>query len=96
MLAVQSILSILYLRGTCGAGNILGAVKLTVLPWCLLFGVLLFFLHKGGDSVSEGLKSPFANVFGYLWLSGKADKVLRDILMSQLLSLKKFTEIPHY
>jgi len=80
MVMIQITLIVMYLTGECGTGNIAAAIKMTVIPWTLLFGVLLMFLHFGGPSISEGLKSPFANVFGYMWVSGKADALLRDIL----------------
>jgi hypothetical protein len=71
---VSSILS------TCG-GNVSDSVSsaalLTFIPWVFIFGVLIIMLI-----MFPGWKSAFSNVVGYFVVSGRANDILSELLVS--------------
>lgn len=81
IMMVQFIINSSIVRNNCG-GNISGnmgiAGVLTFIPWTLIFGVLVLVLL-----IFPGFKSAFADVVGYYYVSGKATKLLTDLLVNQ-------------
>jgi len=81
IMMVQFIINSSIVTNNCG-GNISGnmgiAGVLTFIPWTLIFGVLVLVLL-----IFPGFKSAFADVVGYYYVSGKATKLLTDLLVNQ-------------
>lgn len=79
VMVIQFLVNVSIISSTCG-GNItenMGAAGvLTFLPWTLIFGVLVVIL-----TVYPGFKSAFADVIGYFWVSGSANKVITELLV---------------
>lgn len=78
---LQLILSVVYVSNKCGGGSSLGkniglAVLYTLVPWVLLFGVMLVVLAK-----FPVLKEAFSDVLGYFVVSGSAGALFSDILI---------------
>jgi len=61
--------------------NLIDVVSITLIPWIFLFGVVYALLLFASPSISEGLKSPFANVIGYFIVSGEANEILNTLLV---------------
>lgn len=79
VMVIQFLVNVSIISSTCG-GNItenMGAAGvLTFLPWTLIFGVLIVIL-----TVYPGFKSAFADVIGYFWVSGSANKIITELLV---------------
>jgi hypothetical protein len=92
VIMIQFIVNSSIVASTCG-GNItenMGAAGvLTFLPWILIFGVLVLIL-----TVYPGFKSAFADVVGYFYVAGSANKLLTELLVNQDIE-KKMTEDPN-
>lgn len=81
VLMVQFMVNSSLMATKCGGSlseNMGTAGLLTFLPWTLIFGVLVVVL-----SVYPGFKSAFADVVGYYYVSGSANKLLTELLMNQ-------------
>lgn len=81
IMMVQFIINSSIITNNCG-GNISGnmgvAGVLTFIPWTLIFGILVLVLL-----IFPGFKSAFSDVIGYYYVSGKATKLLTDLLVNQ-------------
>jgi len=77
----QFLINASIISSTCG-GNItenMGAAGVyTFLPWTLIFGVIIIIL-----TIYPGFKSAFADVIGYFYVSGQANKVLTELLIDR-------------
>ena len=76
----QLILNTAYVSSKCGGGAALGkniglAVLYTVVPWLLIFGVVMLVL-----SMYPGFKKAFADVIGYYAVAGKANTLFSEML----------------
>lgn len=75
----QLVLNIAYLMAKCGGSldkNIGAAVVFTIIPWFLIFGVMLAVLL-----MFPGFKTAFSDVIGYYVVSGGANDIFGSILM---------------
>jgi len=62
----------------CGSNQIPTAMLVTVLPWCVIFGIMVLLL-----SLFPGWLSPFSNTFGYaVALMAGLNDTMADILSS--------------
>lgn len=66
--------------------NLIDVITITLMPWVFLFGVVYSVILFAGPSISEGLKSPFSNVIGYLIVSGEANDILSQLLVDSEVS----------
>uniref|UniRef100_A0A6C0H5I7 Uncharacterized protein n=1 Tax=viral metagenome TaxID=1070528 RepID=A0A6C0H5I7_9ZZZZ len=79
ILISQIIINSIYLMNKCGmnAGKSFGiGFIITLVPWTLIFGILLIVLMA-----FPSLKSCFSNVIGYFWVSTRANNLLSKLLM---------------
>jgi len=92
VILIQFMVNSSIIASNCG-GNIsenMGvAGVLTFLPWTLIFGVLVLIL-----TVYPGFKSAFADVVGYYYVSGQANKLLTELLVNKDIE-KKLVEDPN-
>ena len=75
----QLMLNIAYLMSKCGGSldkNIGAAVVFTIIPWFLIFGIMLAVLI-----MFPGFKTAFSDVIGYYAVSGGANDIFGSILM---------------
>jgi hypothetical protein len=75
----QLVLNIGYLMAKCGGSldkNIGAAALFTIVPWVLMFGVMLAVLV-----IFPGFKSAFSDVIGYYVVAGGANDIFGSILM---------------
>jgi len=81
VILVQLFVNVQAITSKCG-GNIvenLGSAGLiTIIPWSLIFGVLVVVLV-----IYPGFKSAFSDVIGYYYISSSANKILSTILIDQ-------------
>jgi len=81
VMVIQFIVNTMAIGATCGGSisqNLGAAALYTFLPWSLMFGVLLIVL-----TMYPGFKSAFADVIGYFFISGSANKVLTELLIDK-------------
>ena len=79
VICTQLTLNIIYLIDKCqgSAGKNAGAAIIyTLIPWVLIFGVLMAII-----SAYPGFKSVFSDVIGYFAISGKASEILTQVLI---------------
>ena len=75
----QFALNTLYLVNKCGgnaSANIGMAAFYTIIPWVLMFGVMIAVLM-----MYPGLKTAFSDVVGYFAVAGKANDILASLLV---------------
>jgi hypothetical protein len=60
------------------ANNMKTAAYWTFIPWLFIFGVMLIALVA-----FPGFKSAFSNVFGYFSISGRANRLLAELLVNR-------------
>ena len=75
----QLVLNIGYLMAKCGGSldkNIGAAAVFTIIPWILIFGVMIAVLI-----IFPGFKTAFSDVIGYFFVSGGANDIFGSILM---------------
>lgn len=75
----QLILNVGYLMFKCGGAldkNLSAAAVYTIIPWVLIFGILMIVLI-----IFPGFKSAFSDVIGYYVVSGSANEIFGSILM---------------
>lgn len=75
----QLVLNIGYLMAKCGGSldkNIGAAAVFTIIPWILIFGLMIAVLI-----IFPGFKTAFSNVIGYYVVSGGANDIFGSILM---------------
>jgi hypothetical protein len=76
----QLIVNISMITSKCGgsSGQNLGAAFLiTLIPWILIFGVLMMFLIA-----YPGFLTPMSNIIGYYYVSGSANTILNKLLVN--------------
>jgi len=81
IIIVQFMVNSSIITSNCGGNiteNIGVAGIMTFIPWILIFGVLVLTL-----SVFPSLKSAFADVVGYYFVSSSATKVLTELLVNK-------------
>tara|TARA_Y100001970_G_C14161629_1_gene818878 strand:+ start:448 stop:1284 length:837 start_codon:yes stop_codon:yes gene_type:complete len=82
VIVTQIAINIFYLINKCGTDgsqnglNIQNAFFYTVLPWTLMFAVVLLLIRGSSD-----LKNIFGNVFGYFAVQKKSNDVLSELLV---------------
>lgn len=77
----QFILNVSNITNKCGGSvseNIGPAGLLTIFPWLLIFGFLIMVL-----TLYPGFKSAFADVVGYFYVSGSANKIISELLIDK-------------
>lgn len=75
----QLVLNIGYLMTKCGGSldkNIGAAALFTIIPWVLIFGVMIAVLI-----IFPGFKTAFSDVIGYYVVAGGANEIFGSILM---------------
>ena len=75
----QLVLNIGYLMAKCGGSldkNIGAAALFTIVPWVLIFGVMIAVLI-----IFPGFKTAFSDVIGYYVVAGGANEIFGSILM---------------
>jgi len=78
VIILQVFINVNVINNKCGGSvseNIGFAGIVTILPWLLIFGVLLVVL-----SIYPNFKSAFSDVIGYFWVSNSANKIITEIL----------------
>ena len=79
VVVTQLFLNIGYLMAKCGGSldkNIGAAAVFTIIPWLLIFGVMLAVLV-----IFPGFKSAFSDVIGYYAVAGSANEIFSTILL---------------
>jgi hypothetical protein len=72
---VTNIFTIISKCGSSSFNNLILALVFTLLPWTLIFGVMLVMLL-----IYPSIKKGFADVVGYLVISGKAHEYIDEIM----------------
>jgi hypothetical protein len=75
----QLFLNVGYLMSKCGGSldkNISAAAIYTIIPWLLIFGVMILVLI-----IFPGFKSAFSDVIGYFVIAGSANDIFSKILL---------------
>ena len=75
----QLFLNVGYLMSKCGGSldkNISAAAIYTIIPWLLIFGVMILVLI-----IFPGFKSAFSDVIGYFVIAGSANYIFSKILL---------------
>lgn len=78
VLVGQLIINILTVIAKCGSSsfkNLMLALVFTIVPWTLIFGVMLVVLL-----IYPSMKKGFSDVVGYLFISGKAHDYINAII----------------
>ena len=81
VMLVQVITNVFVVQGMCNGAigeNIGAACLFTLIPWTLIFGVLIVILV-----IYPGFKSAFSDVLGYMFVAGDANRILVDLLENQ-------------
>jgi hypothetical protein len=79
VVAIQVGINASMITSKCGGSvskNIGAALLITIIPWILIFGILIAVLI-----MFPGFKSAFSDVIGYFAVSGSANKVLTELLV---------------
>jgi hypothetical protein len=86
ILVVQFIANSYIITQNCGGSiteNMGAAGTYTIIPWTLIFGVLIVVISK-----FPGFKSAFSDVIGYWWVSTEANKLISKLLINRDLEKK--------
>jgi hypothetical protein len=78
VLVGQLVINILTVIAKCGSSsfkNLMLALVFTIVPWTLIFGVMLVVLL-----IYPSMKKGFSDVVGYLFISGKAHEYINEII----------------
>jgi hypothetical protein len=81
ILVIQFIVNAYVITQTCGGNitqNMSASGTFTFIPWTLIFGAVIVVLI-----VYPGFKSAFSDVVGYFYVSGSANKLLTELLVSK-------------
>jgi len=81
---IQIIVNASIITGNCGgsiSANVGSAGHMTIIPWILIFGILILIL-----TIFPGFKCAFADVIGYFWVSKEANKVITELLLNRDIS----------
>lgn len=62
----------------CGSSNMTMILTSTIVPWVIIFGVLIAMLNA-----FSGWKAPFSNTIAYLLIASKAKKLMSEILVNK-------------
>jgi len=90
VMVIQFIVNSSIISSSCGGSiteNMGAAGVFTFLPWTLIFGVLIVIL-----TVYPGFKSAFADVVGYFWVAGSANKIITELLINPDIQKKMDTD----
>lgn len=77
----QISLNVMSMYFKCGGDfidSLTNATSLTILPWSLIFGVVIITIM-----IFPGFKSAFSDVIGYFYISSKANEVLNTLLVDK-------------
>lgn len=77
----QISLNVMSMYFKCGGDfidSLTNATSLTILPWSLIFGVVIITIM-----MFPGFKSAFSDVIGYFYISSKANEVLNTLLVDK-------------
>ena len=77
----QISLNVMSMYFKCGGNffdSLINATSLTILPWSLIFGVVIITIM-----MFPGFKSAFSDVIGYFYISSKANEVLNTMLVDK-------------
>lgn len=77
----QISLNVMSMYFKCGGNfidSLTNATSLTILPWSLIFGVVIITIM-----IFPGFKSAFSDVIGYFYISSKANEVLNTLLVDK-------------
>ena len=72
---ITNIFTIIRKCGSSSFNNLILAVVFTLLPWTLIFGVVLFLLL-----IYPSMKKGFSDVIGYLVISSKAHEYINELI----------------
>ena len=78
ILVVQFIANTYIITQNCGGSineNMGAAGSYTIIPWTLIFGVLIIVISR-----FPGFKSAFSDVIGYWWVSTEANKIISKFI----------------
>jgi hypothetical protein len=92
VLVGQLVINILTVIAKCGSSsfkNLMLALVFTIVPWTLIFGVMIVVLL-----IYPSMKKGFADVVGYLFISGKAHEYISAISSSNSTIANKFSGKP--
>jgi hypothetical protein len=92
ILVVQFIANTYIITQNCGGSiteNMGAAGSYTIIPWTLIFGVLIIVISR-----FPGFKSAFSDVVGYWWVSTEANKIISKLLINRDLEKKLETPAP--
>ena len=81
VIIIQCIVNMNVISEKCGGSvtdNIGYAGMITIVPWTLIFGILMVIL-----TIYPGFKSAFADVIGYYWVSSSANKLITELLVDR-------------
>jgi hypothetical protein len=81
VIIIQCMVNVNVINEKCGGSaseNIGYAGMITIVPWTLIFGILLVVL-----TIYPGFKSAFADVIGYYWVSSSANKIVTELLIDR-------------
>jgi hypothetical protein len=81
VIIIQCIVNMNIISEKCGGSvseNIGSAGMITIIPWTLIFGILMVVL-----TIYPGFKSAFADVIGYYWISSSANKLITELLIDR-------------
>jgi len=81
VIIIQCIVNINVINAKCGGSasdNIGYAGMITIVPWTLIFGILLVIL-----TIYPGFKSAFSDVIGYYWISSSANNLITELLIDR-------------
>lgn len=77
----QISLNVMSMYFKCGGDfidSLTNATSLTILPWSLIFGVVIITIM-----IFPGFKSAFSDVIGYFYISSKANELLNTLLVDK-------------
>jgi len=86
---VTNILTVITKCGSSSFKNLMLALVFTIVPWTLIFGVMILLLL-----IYPSMKKGFADVVGYLFISGKAHQYINQIIELDKTIANKFTGKP--
>jgi hypothetical protein len=81
VILIQMMVNINVINEKCGGSasdNIGYAGMITIVPWTLIFGILLVIL-----TVYPGFKTAFSDVIGYYCVSSSANKIITELLIDR-------------
>jgi hypothetical protein len=81
VIIIQCIVNMNVITEKCGGSvsdNIGYAGMITIVPWTLLFGILILIL-----TMYPGFKSAFSDVIGYYWISSSANQIITELLIDR-------------